>query len=94
MNKKQQTQLTEWILTYLPKENNLSGTLVLDPLAGDAGFRRYYRLNTIPSLIAVDSPPSKEDNLSYVKISLALSARGIRRPHLYAVNFKRGFFLT
>ncbi len=93
MNKKQQTQLTEWILTYLPKENNLSGTLVLDPLAGDAGFRRYYRLNTIPSLIAVDSPPSKEDNLSYVKISLALSVRGIRRPHLYAVNFKRGFFL-
>lgn len=93
MNKQQQTQLTEWILTYLPKKNNLSGTLVLDPLAGDAGFRRYYRLNTIPSLIAVDSPPSKEDNLSYAKISLALSARGIRRPHLYAVDFKRGFFL-
>ena len=93
MNTQKQTQLTKWILTYLPEKNDLNGTLVLEALAGDAGFRRYYRLNTTPSMIAVDSPPSKENNLAYAKISLALNTRGIRRPHLYAVDFSRGFFL-
>jgi|TARA_B110000977_G_scaffold88517_1_gene117636 aminoglycoside/choline kinase family phosphotransferase len=93
LNKEKRRQLTEWILTYLPEKNDLQGTLELQGLAGDAGFRRYYRLNTIPSMIAVDSPPSKENNLAYVQISLALNARGIRRPHLYAVDFSRGFLL-
>ena len=93
LNKEKQRQLTEWILTYLPEKNDLQGTLELRALAGDAGFRRYYRLNTTPSMIAVDSPPNKENNLAYVEISLALNARGIRRPHLYAVDFSRGFLL-
>lgn len=93
MNKEKQRQLKEWILIYLPEKNDLQGTLELQALAGDAGFRRYYRLNTTPSMIAVDSPPNKENNLAYVEISLALNARDIRRPHLYAVDFSRGFLL-
>ena len=93
MNEEKQRQLTEWILTYLPEKNDLQGTLELQAIAGDAGFRRYYRLNTTPSMIAVDSPPNKENNPAYVEISLALNARGIRRPHLYAVDFSLGFLL-
>ena len=93
MNKEKQRQLKEWILIYLPEKNDLQGTLELQALASDAGFRRYYRLNTTPSMIAVYSPPNKENNLAYVEISLALNARDIRRPHLYAVDFSRGFLL-
>jgi len=93
LNKEKQRQLKEWILIYLPEKNDLQGTLELQALASDAGFRRYYRLNTTPSMIAVYSPPNKENNLAYVEISLALNARDIRRPHLYAVDFSRGFLL-
>ena len=51
MTNKQKKQFTDWILRYHPESNKVVGTLTLDPLDGDAGFRRYYRLNTIPSLI-------------------------------------------
>ena len=65
----------------------------MQALAGDAGFRRYYRLNTQPSLIAVDSPPAKENNPAYISVSMALQAQGIRTPRVHAVDFAQGFFL-
>jgi aminoglycoside/choline kinase family phosphotransferase len=84
---------TDWILAYVPAGNKLAEPLTVSPLKGDAGFRRYYRLNTQPSLIAVNSPPSKEKNEAYVDISLAFKAAGIRRPSIRAVDFSRGFLL-
>ena len=50
-------------------------------------------LNTIPSLIAVDSPPLREDNPAYVSVSLALLSAGIKRPQIHAVDFTQGFLL-
>jgi len=90
---KQKKQFIDWILRYLPESNKVVGTLTLDPLDGDAGFRRYYRLNTIPTLIAVDSPPLQEDNPAYVSVSLALLSAGIKRPQIHAVDFTQGFLL-
>ena len=83
----------DWILAYLPAGNKLAEPLRLSPLKGDAGFRRYYRLNTQPSLIAVNSPPSQEKNEAYVDISLVFKTAGIRRPSIRAVDFTRGFLL-
>ena len=93
MNSHLSQDFIDWILAYLPVENKLIGLLRVSPLMGDAGFRRYYRLNTQPSLIAVNSPPSKEKNQAYVDISLVFKAAGIRRPSLMAVDFSRGFLL-
>ena len=93
MTDKQKKHFIDWILRYLPESNKLADTLTLDPLDGDAGFRRYYRLNTIPSLIAVDSPPLREDNPAYVSVSLALLSAGIKRPQIHAVDFTQGFLL-
>lgn len=83
----------DWVEHALPAHTKLSGSLKLKPLAGDAGFRRYYRLNTLPSLIAVDSPPSKEKNPEFIKISLYLQSREVRTPTIYAVNFQKGYML-
>ena len=82
-----------WIMAFLPFSSQLSGPLKIEALAGDAGFRRYYRLNTTPSLIAVNSPPSKENNPAYIAVSMALQAQGIRTPRVHAVDFIHGFFL-
>jgi len=93
MNSDLSQDFIDWILAYLPSDNKLSEPLCVCPLKGDAGFRRYYRLNTQPSLIAVNSPPSKEKNEAYVDISLVFKAAGIRRPSIRAVDFTRGFLL-
>lgn len=65
----------------------------LNALAGDAGFRRYFRVNTQPSLIAVNSPPEKEKNPEYVRLSLFLQAQGLLTPKIYAVNYQYGYML-
>ena len=83
----------DWIMAYIPTKNRLQGPLQVEALAGDAGFRRYFRLNTQPSLIAVDSPPAQENNPAYVSVAMALQAQGIRTPIIYAVDFTRGFLL-
>jgi len=90
---KQNKQFIDWIMRYLPESNKAAGALTLDPLDGVTGFRRYYRLNTIPSLIAVDSPPLQENIPAYVSISLALLSAGIKRPQIHAVDFTQGFLL-
>lgn len=93
MENQEKQAFCDWIMAFLPSSSELSGPLKIEALAGDAGFRRYYRLNTSPSLIAVDSPPIKENNSAYIAVSMALQAQGIRTPRVYAVDFIQGFFL-
>lgn len=92
-NNHQQQQFHDWIQASLPPAARLLGPLEAHGLTGDAGFRRYYRLNTEPSLIAVDSPPTKENNPAYVNISMALQSGGLRTPVIHAVDFARGYLL-
>lgn len=63
------------------------------PLAGDAGFRRYFRLPGQPSLIAVDSPPEKENNLAYIEVAMAFQRHRVVTPKIFAVDFANGFLL-
>ena len=93
MPNKHQQHFHEWIQASLPRASRLKGALVADQLMGDAGFRCYYRLNTEPSLIAVDSPPFKENNPAYVNIAMALQSEGLRTPIIHAVDFTHGFML-
>ena len=88
-----QQQFSQWIERSLPDGIDIQSPIQLDALAGDAGFRRYYRTNTHPSLIAVDSPPTKEKNLAYVELSLFLKAQGVKTPKIHAVDFELGYFL-
>ena len=85
---------SQWIEQSLPSTVNYSGLLQLDALAGDAGFRRYFRANTKPSLIAVNSPPKKEKNAEYVELSLFLQSQGLKTPTIHAVNFTHGYMLV
>jgi len=77
----------------LPEPQQAERPIELQPLAGDAGFRRYYRLVGQPSLIAVDSPPEKEKNQAYIAVSMAFQRHGIVTPKIVAVDFANGFFL-
>jgi len=65
----------------------------VEPLSGDAGFRRYFRLSSSPSLMLVDTPPDKERNIEFVRINHFLSRDGVRVPKMHAVNFDKGIFV-
>jgi N-acetylmuramate 1-kinase len=77
----------------LPNSHRADQPLELQPLAGDAGFRRYFRVAGQPSLIAVDSPPEKEKNQAYIAVAMAFQRQGISTPRIFAVDFANGFFL-
>jgi aminoglycoside/choline kinase family phosphotransferase len=95
LSKQHYQTFVQWVSAFLPEATQWDSCtgLQMDALAGDAGFRRYYRTNTVPSFIAVDSPPDKEKNQAYVNIAMALQSQGIRTPVIYAVDFVQGFLL-
>jgi len=68
--------------------------LTLQPVAGDASFRRYYRLQGHrPSRIAVHAPPDKEKNLEFLRIAALLRAAGVHAPEVFAHHAGNGFLL-
>lgn len=86
--------LRSWSLKHLPAEIQVADNMQLRPTSGDAGFRRYYRLDTQPSILAVHAPPGLEDSLAFVLKAEGLRAVGIRVPVILAVDFSAGFLLV
>ena len=74
-------------------EIHLDQELQLSVLHGDAGFRKYFRLNTKEPLLAVYAPPATEDNRGFDRIARFLYEGGIRAPKILATDFSHGFFL-
>ena len=93
MSNQHYQRFLDWVVISLPEAIEQQQPLQITALAGDAGFRRYYRTNTVPSLIAVDSPPAQEDNCAYVNKAHALQAQSVRTPIIYAIDYESGFML-
>jgi aminoglycoside/choline kinase family phosphotransferase len=64
------------------------------PLAGDASFRRYYRLraNGLRAVL-MDAPPSHENVRPFVRIARQLRALGFSAPAILAADEALGFLL-
>ncbi|WP_078082829.1 aminoglycoside phosphotransferase family protein [Microbulbifer mangrovi] len=71
----------------------LESSLHLLPLSGDAGFRRYFRTDTSPALIAVDSPPEKTNVKRFVALADYLRRNGIHTPLVIAADIEQGYML-
>src|ERR1043166_9306379 len=64
------------------------------PLAGDASFRRYYRLRDgARSAVLMDAPPPMEDVRPYVAVAAMLRGLGLSAPRVDAEDAARGFLL-
>jgi N-acetylmuramate 1-kinase len=64
------------------------------PLAGDASFRRYYRLGgNGSSAVLMDAPPPKEDIGPYVVVAALLRELGFSAPAVLAEDRDEGFLL-
>jgi len=70
------------------------GGLVPVPLAGDASFRRYYRLGRNgSSTVLMDAPPPQEDVGAYVVVAALLRDLGFSAPEVLAEDRDKGFLL-
>lgn len=64
------------------------------PLAGDASFRRYYRLHTLKeSYVVMDAPPNQENIIPFIHLAKKLNQNGIKAPHIIEKNTTDGFLL-
>lgn len=70
------------------------GDAALNPLKGDASFRRYVRLNRgAESAMLMDAPPQKENVQPYLAITRHLAAHGYSAPSVLAEDSSNGFLL-
>jgi aminoglycoside/choline kinase family phosphotransferase len=63
-------------------------------LAGDASFRKYYRLSRPrASAVVMDAPPPQEDVRPFVRIGRHLIDLGLSAPVIHAIDEGNGFLL-
>ena len=64
------------------------------PLAGDASFRKYFRLTDgARRAVLMDAPPTHEDVRAFAKLAGHLRGLGLSAPHVEAIDTHAGFLL-
>jgi len=64
------------------------------PLAGDASFRRYFRVvEGERSAVLMDAPPPHEDPRPFIAVAEWLVSRGLSAPEILARDLDRGLLL-
>jgi aminoglycoside/choline kinase family phosphotransferase len=84
-----QNALNNWLSQHLQNK-----AYTLAPLAGDASFRRYFRLHQgTNSFVVMDAPPEKESIAAFLHIASQLAAHGVHSPAIHAVDEQQGFIV-
>lgn len=85
--------LINWVAAVLSKSSD-EIVQKISLLAGDASFRRYYRL-TLESktYVVMDAPPEKEPCEPFVAIAKCLEDMGLHVPEIFALDLEQGFLL-
>ena len=64
------------------------------PLAGDASFRRYFRVSNGESrAVLMDAPPPHEDPRPFIAVAEWLAEAGLSPPRILARDLDRGLLL-
>jgi N-acetylmuramate 1-kinase len=70
-----------------------SGATIV-PLAGDASFRRYFRvIDGARRAVLMDAPPPHEDPRPFIKVAEYLTGIGLRAPEILARDLDAGLLL-
>ena len=66
----------------------------IEPLAGDASFRRYFRvIDDGRQAVLMDAPPPHEDPRPFIAVAEWLVEHGLRAPQILARDLDRGLLL-
>jgi aminoglycoside/choline kinase family phosphotransferase len=83
-----QNELNEWLEQLFHKPFSIK------PLAGDASFRRYFRLDDgETSYVIMDAPPEKENTAPFIKVAHLLKTMHVHAPTIHAIEENKGFLL-
>lgn len=87
-------ELPEGLLPFI-ESAGWSGAAI-EPLPGDASFRRYFRLRRDDGSTAMlmYAPPPHEDPQPFLLVAQWLAANGMRAPEILAQNPREGWVLT
>lgn len=89
MQDHRQIALEAWL-----KKNLANTEFNITKLAGDASFRRYFRIHTAQqTFVAMDAPPEKENCQPFVAVAKSFAAQGILVPEVLAADLNLGFLL-
>ena len=68
----------------------------IEPIPGDASFRRYFRLrrDTGETAMLMHAPPPEEDPVPFLKVAAWLTENGMRAPRIIADDAANGWVLT
>lgn len=67
----------------------------IEPIPGDASFRRYFRLRRgDDSAMLMHAPPPQEDPVPFLKVAEWLNANGMRGPAILGHDIEQGWVLT
>ncbi len=83
------------LLTWLQTDCRLQ-PLAVQPMTGDASFRRYFRVISPAgsSTVAMDAPPQLEKNChAFIAIAHALRALNLQAPDILYADIQQGFLL-
>ena len=88
------TDRLEQLVTWLSDQPGLRPD-TLEQVAGDASFRRYYRVADADGVtrIVMDAPPEHEDCRPFVDVTSRLETAGVHVPHIHAQDLDQGFLL-
>ncbi len=82
-------RLHQWLTRFFGDTQSM-----LRPLAGDASFRRYFRVQRHNnSYVLMDAPPEKETTLPFINVTTALAQGGVHSPKIHAMDPEQGFLL-
>ena len=71
------------------------GHAAIEPIPGDASFRRYFRLRTDDqTAMLMHAPPPDEDPVPFLDVAAWLTANGMRGPSIFAHDAAHGWVLT
>jgi len=81
--------LKDWLKDILGRQPER-----ITPLAGDASFRRYFRVSQAGrSWVIMDAPPARENCRPFVMVANELTAMGLVVPKVLAWDESQGFLL-
>ncbi len=92
-----QHQLRRWAEQVLRIHPDETASVYWQVVSGDASFRRFFRIRMMPesrSLIAMDSPPERENNAQFIALSALLRRQGLLVPEVFAADLEQGFLLV
>lgn len=73
-------------------DDQVGADYTLTALAGDASFRRYYRIRRSEfQAVVMDAPADVQSSYPFCALAQSLAAEGVRTPAIYHADLTRGF---